>query len=135
MAHPFQVGLELPHLQKQMTQEIINAWAAVSDDHNPLHTDVAFASATRFGGTIAHGHIALSYLGQMMQGWIGNRWMHGGKLQDMKLTAPVRPGQSYAMGGTVTEVTGDAVTVAVWMRELPAGPECVQGTAIFPLGE
>jgi len=61
-----QIGGEIPSVQKNMTQEVINRWAKIAKDFNPLHTNPEHAKTTRFGGTIAHGYISLCYLNQMM---------------------------------------------------------------------
>lgn len=95
------VGDSVPALEKHMTQEIINKWAAVSGDYNPLHVDLEFAKTTRFGGTIAHGYISLSYLNEMMTRWLGFGWLYGGKLLDVQMKAPVRPGDSLTCKGKV----------------------------------
>ena len=97
------VGDSIPSLQKEITQEVINRWAEVSTDFNPLHVDPEFAKKTRFGGTIAHGHIALSFLCEMMHRWLGPGWISGGGLAGIKFIAPIRPGYTISMGGTITE--------------------------------
>jgi len=43
-----------------MTQERVDAFADVTDDHNFIHVDPERASQTPFGGTIAHGFLTLS---------------------------------------------------------------------------
>jgi len=44
----------------EVTQEAINEFADVTDDHNWIHVDVERAKETPFGGTIAHGYYTLS---------------------------------------------------------------------------
>jgi hypothetical protein len=36
-----------------VNQPMIRHWAAALEDHNPVYTDVAFATASRFGGIVA----------------------------------------------------------------------------------
>jgi acyl dehydratase len=46
-----------------VTQDMIDRFAEVTDDHQFIHTDPARARAeTEFGGTIAHGFLTLSLL-------------------------------------------------------------------------
>ena len=126
------VGDSVPSLQKKITQEVINRWAEVSTDFNPLHVDPEFAKKTRFGGTIAHGHIALSFLCEMMHRWLGSGWVSGGSLTDIRFIAPVRPGYTITMGGTITEKRGQAgknVVQAEVFVENQDGERCVVGSA------
>ncbi|MDR2124530.1 MAG: MaoC family dehydratase [Desulfovibrio sp.] len=43
---------------KLITSEVVEKFADVSNDKNPLHLDEAFAKSTRFGQRIAHGMIS-----------------------------------------------------------------------------
>jgi 3-hydroxybutyryl-CoA dehydratase len=126
------VGDSIPALQKQITQEVINCWAEVSTDYNPLHVDPEFAKKTRFGGTIAHGHIALSFLCEMMHRWLGPGWIAGGKLEGIKFIAPIRPGHTISIGGTITEKrveAGKNIVQAEIFVENQDGEKCVVGSA------
>ena len=38
-----------------ISQDLINKFADLCGDHNPLHIDPEYAATTRWGGTIAHG--------------------------------------------------------------------------------
>jgi len=125
-------GDALPALEKDMTQEVIDAWAAVSGDRNPLHVDPAFARTTRFGGTIAHGHIALGYLCQLLQEWAGPPWADGGRLQDIRFISPIRPGQRYRIGGEICAVSADEITVKLSIRERSDDHDCIEGSAVCP---
>lgn len=58
-----EVGAEFgPSSWIEMTQEKIQAFADVTDDHNFIHVDPDMAAQTPFGGTIAHGYFTLSLL-------------------------------------------------------------------------
>jgi len=62
------VGEELGHTEwQEMTQERVNQFADVTDDHNFIHVDPERAKETVFGGTIAHGFLTLSMLAPISQ--------------------------------------------------------------------
>jgi acyl dehydratase len=44
----------------EVTQDVIDAFADASDDHQFIHVDPEKAAQTPFGGTIAHGLLTLS---------------------------------------------------------------------------
>ena len=46
----------------EISQEMINAFADVTKDHNFIHVDPVRAAETPFGGAIAHGFLTLSML-------------------------------------------------------------------------
>lgn len=50
---------------RRITQEMIDKFAEVTDDHNFIHVDPKAAAETPFGGTIAHGFLTLSMLSTM----------------------------------------------------------------------
>jgi acyl dehydratase len=45
-----------------VTQEAVEAYAAITGDYNPLHFDEAFVAGTRFGRLIAQGGLATGLL-------------------------------------------------------------------------
>ncbi len=45
-----------------MTQEAVDAYAAITGDYNPLHFDEAFTAKTRFGRLISQGGLATGLL-------------------------------------------------------------------------
>jgi acyl dehydratase len=50
-----------------MTQDRVNQFARVTNDHNYIHVDPERARRTPFRGTIAHGFLTLSLLGPISQ--------------------------------------------------------------------
>lgn len=55
----------LPSEWSTITQERINQFADVTDDHQFIHVDEAAAKATPLGSTIAHGFFTLSLLSSL----------------------------------------------------------------------
>ena len=82
---------------KRLSQEQLIRYADASGDHNPIHIDQAFARATPFGGTIAHGMLVLASISEMMAAAFGEAWLTGGKLR-VRFRAPARPGDTITAG-------------------------------------
>ena len=111
------VGRELPSLSKALTQEKIDGYAHASGDFNPIHVDPAFAAATPFGGTIAHGMLLLAYLSEMLTAAFGRAWLSGGRLK-VRFKGVARPGDTLTVRGKIERVQDEG-------RHLSAGVECV----------
>lgn len=117
----------------QMDQDTINAWAELSGDHNPLHVSEAYAVATKFGGTIAHGHYSLALIEDLLLAEHGATWLEGGVLRELKFVAPVRPGHRYVIqlkpepGGQRVEVL-DAEDQTLVVRGLAVIPDAGPGS-------
>lgn len=52
---------------RRMTQERVDRFADVTEDHNYIHVDVERAKASPFGGTIAHGYLSVALLAPISQ--------------------------------------------------------------------
>jgi len=48
-----------------ITQDMVDRFADVTDDHQFIHVDPVAAAKTPFGGTIAHGFLVLSLIAKM----------------------------------------------------------------------
>jgi 3-hydroxybutyryl-CoA dehydratase len=111
-------GPEVAAVTRQLTQPMLNAYAEASGDHNPIHTDEAFAKTTPMGGTIAHGMLVLSFISEMMTGAFSERWLASGSL-DVRFRAPARPGDTVTARATQQEPKDGRLRYAV---------ECVSQT-------
>jgi 3-hydroxybutyryl-CoA dehydratase len=91
-------------VSRTITQEQLRAYADASGDHNPIHVDEEYARATPFGGTIAHGMLVASLIGEMMYAAHGRTWSESGRLR-LRFRAPTRPGDTVTASA---EAAGDA---------------------------
>ena len=90
-------------LEKTFTEADIAAFAVLSEDHNPIHLDEAYARETTFGGIIAHGMMTASLVSAV----IGEQLPGHGTVylgQTLKFLAPVRPGDRLEARATVVDV-------------------------------
>ena len=86
-----------------VTEETGVKFADVSNDHNPVHLDEAYAQATPFKGRIAHGMLLAAYISAVL----GTELPGPGSIyvnQTLSFKAPVR--------------YGDTITTAVEIIEL-----------------
>lgn len=92
--------------ERTVTVADIEAFAAVSGDHNPVHLDDAFAKTTRFKGRIAHGMLGASFISTA----IASKLPGPGSIylaQSLSFKAPVRPGDKVETVLTVSDVVRD----------------------------
>ncbi|SDD82492.1 MaoC family dehydratase [Kordiimonas lacus] len=96
-------------ITRTITAEMIEAFAEISGDVNPLHLDAEYAATTRFGERIAHGALTASFisavLGTRLPG-IGAVFMH----QSTKFLAPVRIGDTVVASAEVTAMEKNRVS-------------------------
>ena len=67
LEHDLRARLGVPTWSRwqRINQAMIDRFADLTDDHQFIHVDVARASASPLGGTIAHGFLTLSLLSQL----------------------------------------------------------------------
>lgn len=96
------VGMTASH-EHVVTAQDVEAFAAVSGDHNPVHLDEAYAKTTRFKGRIAHGMLVASYISTVLAAKLpGPGTIYLG--QTLTFKAPVRLGDKVDVRVTVSEV-------------------------------
>jgi acyl dehydratase len=106
---PGRAGTHLGYTDwREMTQEQVNQFADVTDDHNYIHVDVERAKASPFGGTVAHGYLTLSLLATVTQqllrvsdATVGINY----GLDRVRFPAPLPVGSNWRGGAEIAEVT------------------------------
>lgn len=97
-----EIGM-MRHVEKQVTDHDIMAFAEVSTDYNPVHMDESYAQDTIFGGRIAHGMLTASLISAV----IGEQLPGHGAVylgQNLKFMAPVRPGDTVRAEVRVADI-------------------------------
>jgi acyl dehydratase len=74
----------------------ISMFAGLTGDHYPLHTDEQYASATQFGGRIAHGPLTFSIAVGLvaLSGFYGDAIVALREVAAIRALKPVRPGDT-----------------------------------------
>jgi acyl dehydratase len=110
------------------TQQLVR-YAGASDDYNRIHYDQQYAQDAGLGGVIAHGMLTMAFMARAAADWAGPR----GRVERItaRFTAPVRPGDSVHVVGTVTgkERLGDEGRVQCRLEADVAGRPVAVGEA------
>ena len=135
MNPPLEVGEELSGIRRLVNQDRVTAYAHASGDHNPIHLDEEFASATRFGQRIAHGMLSLAFVWEMVSANYPATW-HRGTTVKTRFTSPVIPGEEVVVGGYVNQIRSidgrDFAECDVSVTR-PNGEKALSGSASIPL--
>ena len=114
---------ELTPATLQISQPLINEYAQLTQDFNPLHLDADFAAKTPMGGIIAHGTLSMNLIWQALDATFGPAAQ--GAVLDVKFVRPVRVGDRVSARGTAH--AGEKGLYAVWV-ENQAGEKVIEGT-------
>jgi 3-hydroxybutyryl-CoA dehydratase len=98
----FTVG-EVASRTNLVTEDVINAFAEVSTDKNPVHIDAEYAKGTMFKERIAHGMLSAGYISSV----IGMQMPGPGCIyvsQTLNFKAPVKIGDTVSTSVTVLEL-------------------------------
>ncbi|OGG50139.1 hypothetical protein A3F28_00150 [Candidatus Uhrbacteria bacterium RIFCSPHIGHO2_12_FULL_57_11] len=108
-----------------VSDKMVQQFSELTGDVNPLHTDAAYAAATKFGARIAHGQLLAGFFSTLVGIYLpGKRCLYLG--QDSTFRNPVGIGERVVVRGEVvhrseaagmveikTEIIKDDGTVAV----------------------
>ncbi|MFB6112007.1 MAG: MaoC family dehydratase [Halobacteriaceae archaeon] len=90
--------------ERTVTREMIDRYAAVVGDENPLHLDQDYAQEGLFGGIVAHGMLGAGLISAALADLPGDIVYVN---QDLAFEAPVRPGDQVTATVEVEEQLGD----------------------------
>jgi acyl dehydratase len=93
---------------REMTQERVNEFADVTEDHNYIHVDAERAKASPFGGTIAHGYLSVALLAPISQTLLSvsdaaTSVNYG--IDRLRFPAPLPVGAAFRGTGEIAEVS------------------------------
>ena len=101
-----------PSSWKTVTQDLIDGFADVTDDHQFIHVDLEKASRGPFGTTIAHGFLTLSLLPGLTKAVQGSSSQYEGVklgvnygLNRVRFPAPVKADSRVRARSKLKEVT------------------------------
>lgn len=107
-----------PSAWRTITQDEVHRFADLTSDHNPIHLDPEFATATPFGTTIVHGYLTLSLVVPLVADVVEVTGFGVGinyGLDRLRFPAPVPVGSRIRVVGEITAV-----------EEVPGGYQVAQ---------
>jgi 3-hydroxybutyryl-CoA dehydratase len=115
---------------REITDELIRAFAELSGDFNPIHLDEDFAAGTRFGKRIAHGMLSGAFISAVLGYELGERKIVYLQ-QTMRFVAPVYIGDTITTTATVKKIREEKGIITVETNcTNQDGVTVVQGEAI-----
>jgi len=101
----FRPGQRVVTAGRTVTESDVLAFAGLSGDFNPIHTDAEFARTTPYGQRIAHGLLCLSIaVGLVMRsGFLGGTVLAFRQIAEWKFVKPVFLGDTLHVEAQVTE--------------------------------
>ena len=88
---------------REVSEADIRAFAALTGDQHPQHTDASWAAGSRFGEQIAHGLLVLSFASGLMP-FDPERVVALRRVADAVFKAPVRIGDTVHVDGSITSL-------------------------------
>lgn len=85
-----------------ITQEMINGFADVTGDYNPLHMDPSYAEP-RFGGVIAHGVLLVGYFSALLATDLPGPGSVA-RSMNVRFKSPARPGDDVRIEVKIVEL-------------------------------
>ena len=101
-----------------LTDRMIEIFAELSGDRNPLHTESNFARSLGYKSTVAHGMLTASYYSQLVGMHLPGKHALFAEA-NVKFSRPVFAGDQLCIRGQVTRVTA-----SVRLVEIKATIEC-----------
>tara|TARA_A100001011_G_scaffold317962_1_gene337513 strand:- start:621 stop:1016 length:396 start_codon:yes stop_codon:yes gene_type:complete len=73
--------LKIKSIKKLISERMVQDYAEVSGDYNPIHLDEDYAKKTEFKNKIVHGMLLISNITEIMFKNFGNSWNKNGTLK------------------------------------------------------
>ena len=116
-------------IEKTLDKQTVEAFASVSEDHNPIHLDEDFAKTTQFERPIVHGMLASS----LISGLLASKVPGAGSIylgQSLKFVRPIFVGETVTAKVEVTSVRDDKPIAVISTQVVNANGEvAVDGEA------
>ena len=120
-------------IKAPITEKMVQQFAEMSGDFNPIHMDEEYAKSTRFGRRIAHGMIAGALISRTLAMELGAGIYMG---QTLKFMQPIFIGDVVDVIITVSAIRASSGIASIeTVVKNQNGEVCVKGDAMIMKGE
>ena len=119
-----------------LTEDLVEQFAALSGDTNPLHMDEAYAAGTFFKGRIAHGMLCASFFSRLVGMHLPGRYALY-LSQKISFKKPCRIGMRLVVRGEVIQkaLSAKTITLKTEVVDEKTGECLTDGEAVVALLE
>ncbi|TSC68817.1 MAG: acyl dehydratase MaoC [Parcubacteria group bacterium Gr01-1014_56] len=125
---------ECTQFEVVVTEELVDAFAKLSDDFNPLHMDEVYAKKTAFKGRVVHGMLGGAFFSRLIGMHLpGARSLY--LSQSLSFRKPMRIGMEVIVSGTVLHKADSLQTITLLMQvsDKGSGEVLTDGEAIVKM--
>ncbi|MBX2996601.1 MAG: MaoC family dehydratase [Bdellovibrionaceae bacterium] len=130
----FQVG-DTRSVTVEITEKMVQQFAEMSGDFNPVHMDEAYAKTTRFGRRIAHGMISGALISRTLAMELGPGGIY--MSQNLKFMQPIFIGDTVTVELKVLSIRAERgfCSIETLVKKQPSAEVCVKGEAMIMMPE
>lgn len=111
-------------IDRSLSQDEFDRFAAVSGDNNPIHVDPEFSARTRFGRTVSHGMLLYTVLwGLIQKHYPGARQVS----QQLMFPNPAYAGEAHRFSLSETASLGGSRVLATQVTRIADGAVVLDG--------
>ena len=138
MNEPRIFSVELPSIDKMISEDLIRDYARMSGDFNLVHINREFAETSVFKGIVAHGMMTLGFISDMLIAHFGLDWCNSGRLS-VRFKLPARPGDVVRTYGRISRdqanQTERKIECTVSLFNSMTNEELIGGTARLKINQ
>ncbi|MFN7730230.1 MAG: MaoC family dehydratase [Bdellovibrio sp.] len=130
----FKVG-DTRSVTVEITEKIVQQFAEMSGDFNPVHMDEEYAKKTRFGRRIAHGMISGALISRALAMELGPGGVY--MSQTLKFMQPIFIGDTVTIELKVVSIRAERgfVSIETLVKKQATGETAVKGDAMILMPE
>ena len=109
--------LKIKSIKKLISEKMVQDYAEVSGDFNPIHLDEDYARETEFKNKIVHGMLLISNITEIMVKNFGNSWSKNGALK-IKFRNPLPVNSNLVTNLKIKKFDKSLEYISKWVKDL-----------------